>query len=126
MFDNNVTLIITVKKSVHENSPKMSTRIHHKCPRKFTLIVHENLPFMSMRSLPPTMNQNGKPDWGWGEILLRYIIFVYHWRSYASRISRKLKKATKFFKGRSKDLNYISSKNLNFFGLCGPFGPPRP
>ena len=31
----------------------MSTRIHQKFPRKFTLFVHEKLPFMSTRCLPP-------------------------------------------------------------------------
>ena len=39
---NNV--IITIK--------KMSTKIHKKCPRKVTLFVYENLPFISSRSQP--------------------------------------------------------------------------
>jgi hypothetical protein len=34
LLDDNVTLIITVKKSVHEDSPKISTRIHLKMPTK--------------------------------------------------------------------------------------------
>jgi hypothetical protein len=60
-----VTHIITIKKSVHENSPKMSTRIHQnnvhekspqkrnsrgqKCPREFVKSVHENSPILSTR-----------------------------------------------------------------------------
>ena len=34
-------------------TPKMSMIIHQKCPREFTHFVHENSPFMSTRSLPP-------------------------------------------------------------------------
>jgi hypothetical protein len=34
LLDNNVTVIITGKKSVHENSPKMSTRILPKMSTK--------------------------------------------------------------------------------------------
>ena len=37
LLDDSVTLIITIKKSVHKNSPKMSTRIHSKH-------VHKNSP----------------------------------------------------------------------------------
>ena len=33
--------------------PKMSMKIHPKCPREFTYFVHENSLFMSMRNLPP-------------------------------------------------------------------------
>ena len=60
-----MTHIITIKKSVHENSPKMSTRIHQnnvhekspqkrnssgqKCPREFVKSVHENSPILSTR-----------------------------------------------------------------------------
>ena len=55
--------------NVHENSPKMSTRIHpknvhenspqkrtsrgQKCPREVTPFVHEKTPIMSTRCLPP-------------------------------------------------------------------------
>jgi hypothetical protein len=68
LLDNNVTLIITIKKSVQENLPKMSTRIHpknvhenspkkrtscgQKCPRKFTKSVQENSPFLSTKIHP--------------------------------------------------------------------------
>ena len=34
---------------------KVSTKIHQKCPRKFTYFVHEYSPFMSTRSLPPSV-----------------------------------------------------------------------
>ena len=60
-----VTHIITIRKSVHENSPKMSTRIHQnnvhekspqkrnssgqKCPQEFLKSVHENSPILSTR-----------------------------------------------------------------------------
>jgi hypothetical protein len=37
-----------------------------------------------------------------GEILFRNRIFAYHWSSYASRISKKLKKAKEIFEGRTK------------------------
>ena len=42
---------MTIKKSVHENSPK-KRKIHQKCPREFTHFVHENSLIMSTRSLP--------------------------------------------------------------------------
>ena len=60
-----MTDIITIKKSVHENSPKMSTRIHQnnvhekspqkrnssgqKCPREFVKSFHENSLILSTR-----------------------------------------------------------------------------
>jgi hypothetical protein len=37
-----------------------------------------------------------------GEILLRNKFFAYHWTSYASRISKKCKKAKEIFEGRTK------------------------
>ena len=38
-------------KNVHENSPKVSTKIHLFCPQKFTLSVHENSPFHEKSAL---------------------------------------------------------------------------
>ena len=35
LLGNSVTLITTIKKSVHENSPILSTRVHLLCPREF-------------------------------------------------------------------------------------------
>ena len=50
------------------------------------------------------MNQNG--NFGlvleWGEILLTYMIFVYHWTFNASRTSRKMKKRPKKSKAIAK------------------------
>ena len=66
MLNNNVTLIITIKKvsrKIHQKCPreftqkedfswtKLSTRCHQKCPRKVTHFVNENLPYISTRSL---------------------------------------------------------------------------
>ena len=61
LLDYSVTLIITIKKSVPKNSPKMSARIHpkyvhknspkkrnsrgQKCPREFPKSVQRNYPF---------------------------------------------------------------------------------
>ena len=64
LLDNCLTLFITFKKSVLENSPKMSskihpksgllvdTRIHQKRPREFTHFILVNLHSMSTRSPP--------------------------------------------------------------------------
>ena len=43
---------------------------------------------------------------GRGEILLPYMIFVYHWTSWVSRTPRKIKKANIFFKGHRQDHSY--------------------
>ena len=60
LLDNSVTLFFTIKQSVHENSPEMSTRIHTKnvyenSPKKTYFRgqnVHNNSPKMSMRIHP--------------------------------------------------------------------------
>ena len=41
-----------------------------------------------------------------GEILLTFMIFVYHWTSQVSRTSRKIKKAKFFFKGHRQGHSY--------------------
>ena len=55
LLDNSVTLIIAIKKSVHENSPQKRNYRGQKCPREFTQTVYENLPCMPKRILPPNM-----------------------------------------------------------------------
>ena len=45
-FDYCLSLLL---KKCPQNSPKMSTRIHQKCPQKFTKSVHENSPILSMK-----------------------------------------------------------------------------
>ena len=74
---------LLVDKSVHENSPKVSTKIHQKCPRKFTLFVHENLPFMSTRSLPPIFGQIfSQSQAGYQELIKTTILDKVFWTKY--------------------------------------------
>ena len=58
---------------------------------------------------------------GRGEILLTYMIFVYHWTSYVSRTSRKIEKGQIFFQRPQTRPQLHLLKFCNFFALCGPF-----
>ena len=56
-----------------------------------------------------------------GEILLTYMIFVYHWTSWVSRTPRKIKKGQHFFQRPQTRPQLHLLKFCNFFALCGPF-----
>ena len=58
---------------------------------------------------------------GRGEILLPYMIFVYHWTSWVSRTPRKIKKGQHFFQRPQTRPQLHLLKFCNFFALCGPF-----
>ena len=60
----------------------------------------------------------------WHEILLRDMIFAYHWTSYFldTKISKKLQKAKTIFEGQTQSPKPKISKFYNFFSSYGSYG----
>ena len=58
---------------------------------------------------------------GRGEILLPYMIFVYHWTSWVSRTPQKITKGQHFFQRPQTMPQLHLLKFCSFFALCGPF-----
>ena len=71
-----------------------------------------------------TVNRNGilASKTVWHEILLRHMIFAYHWTCYTPNISKKTSKAKKNFEGQTQSPKPKISKFHNFFSWYGSYG----